>query len=148
MKSTFRILFYGRANATRKDGTMPLTVRVTINGESTTFSIKMNVPAAIWDGKAGRAKGRMPEAIRINRYIESINARLTTLFQNLTEAGKIVTPQILRDEFLGVGAKSTTLLTIFSEFNERQESLIGVDITQSTFNKFDPPIVVWRNFCE
>ena len=28
MKSTFRILFYGRTNEQRKDGTMPLTARI------------------------------------------------------------------------------------------------------------------------
>ena len=137
MKSTFRILFYGRANAVSQDGTIPLTARVSINGEQTAFSIKMRVPAAIWDGKSSRAKGRTPEAVRINRYLDTIHARLISIYQNLTEAGEIVTPQILRDEFLGLGAKNTTLLTIFQEFNERQEKLIGIDITQSTFNKFD-----------
>ena len=137
MKSTFRILFYGRTNETRKDGTIPLTARVTINGETVAFNIKMSVPAAIWDGKSSRAKGRTPEAVRINRYLDAIHARLISIYQNLTEAGEIVTPQILRDEFLGLGAKNTTLLTIFQEFNERQEKLIGIDITQSTFNKFD-----------
>ena len=44
---------------------------------------------------------------------------------------------MVRDEFLGVKAQNTTLLTIFAQFNDRQENLIGVDITQSTFNKFD-----------
>ena len=28
-------------------------------------------------------------------------------------------------------------MRVFAEFNDRQENLIGVDITQSTFNKFD-----------
>ena len=106
MKSSFRILFYGRTNEQRKDGTMPLTARVTINGETVAFNIKMSVPVAIWDGKSSRAKGRSPEATRINRYLESINSRLISLYQNLTEAGEIVTPQILHDEFLGVGVRS------------------------------------------
>ena len=47
MKSTFRILFYGRANAVSQDGTMPLTARVSINGEQTAFSIKMGSPAKV-----------------------------------------------------------------------------------------------------
>ena len=85
MKSTFRILFYGRTNEQRKDGTMPLTARVTINGETVAFNIKMSVPVAIWDGKSSRAKGRSLEAIRINRYLESINSRLVSLYQNLTD---------------------------------------------------------------
>lgn len=89
------------ANTANQDGTMPLTARVSINGEHVAFSIEMRVPVAIWDGKSSRAKGRSPEAIRINRYLDSISSRLTSLFHNLTEAGEIVTPQILRDEFLG-----------------------------------------------
>ena len=122
MKSTFRILFYERANAAGKDGTMPITARVSINGEHVAFSIKMRVPVAIWDGKSSRAKGLSPEMVRINSYLETIHARLISIYQNLTDTGEIVTPQILRDEFLGLGAKSATLLTILKEFNERQEN--------------------------
>ena len=81
MKSTFRILFYGRANAVSQDGTIPLTARVSINGEQTAFSIKMRVPVAIWDGKSSRAKGRTPEAVRINRYLDTIHARLISIFR-------------------------------------------------------------------
>lgn len=33
--------------------------------------------------------------------------------------------------------KNDTLLTLFAEFIERQRPLVGIDITQSTFNKYD-----------
>ena len=147
MKSTFRILFYGRTNETRKDGTIPLTARVTINGETVAFNIKMSVPAVIWDGKSSRAKGRTPEAVRINRYLDTIHARLISIYQNLTEAGEIVTPQILRDEFLGLGAKNTTLLTIFQEFNERQEKLIGIESPNRHSTNLTSQHAVWRSSC-
>ncbi len=49
----------------------------------------------------------------------------------------MVTASLLKDSFLGAEIKKTTLLDAFKEFNDRQESLIGIDIAQSTFNKYD-----------
>ena len=100
MKSTFRILFYGRTNAVSQDGTIPLTARVSINGEQTAFSIKMRVPATIWDGKSSRAKGRTPEAVRINRYLDSVVTRINTIYYRLCEQSEAVTAQMVHSSFL------------------------------------------------
>ena len=75
--------------------------------------------------------------MQANRYLDSIVTRINTIYYRLCEQNEAVTAQMVRDEFLGVKAPSKTLLTVFAEFNDRQENLIGVDITQSTFNKFD-----------
>ena len=44
---------------------------------------------------------------------------------------------MIKDAFLGTNVKTNTLLAVFAEFNGRQEKLIGIDIAQSTFNKYD-----------
>jgi len=44
---------------------------------------------------------------------------------------------MMRGAFLGTNIKSNTLLTVFEEFNDRQEKLIDIDLAQSTFNKYD-----------
>ena len=91
MKSTFRILFYAKWEASDEAKMLPIYVRITINGTKARFSLKIRVSEKIWDPKSGRAKGRSPEATRINRYLESINSRLVSLYQNFTEAEEIVT---------------------------------------------------------
>ena len=58
-------------------------------------------------------------------------------YHSLSEANEVVTALMVRDAFLGTNIKSNTLLTVFEEFNDRQEKLIGIDIAQSTFNKYD-----------
>ena len=42
----------------------------------------------------------------------------------------------MRDKFLGKEEKANTLLSLFSDFLEKQNKLVGIDITQSTFNKY------------
>lgn len=42
-KSTFKILFYIRKNQVNKDGTVCIMVRLTVSGDVTQFSSKLNV---------------------------------------------------------------------------------------------------------
>ena len=109
MKSTFRILFLARWELEKNDK-VPLCARITIDGEKVKFSLKSEVSSNIWDPKSGRAKGQTKE---------------------------VVTASMVRDAFLCTNIKSNTWLSVFEEFNDRQEKLIGIDLAQSTFNKYD-----------
>lgn len=137
MKSTFRILFLARWELKKENGKVPLCARITIDGERVKFSLKSEVSGKIWDPKFGRAKGQTKEALQLNRYLDSIKGQMISHYHRLCEANEIVTAAMVRDAFLGYDVKANTLLTVFEEFNDRQEKLIGIDITQSTFNKYD-----------
>ena len=121
----------------KENGKVPLCARITIDGEKTKFSLKAEVSGNIWDAKAGRAKGQTKEALQLNRYLDSIKGQMITHYHRLSEANEVVTAAMVRDAFLGTDVKSNTLLTVFEEFNDRQEKLIGIDLAQSTFNKYD-----------
>ena len=137
MKSTFRILFLARWELKKENGKVPLCARITIDGEKVKFSLKSEVSSSIWDPKSGRAKGQTKEALQLNRYLDSIKGQIITHHHNLSEVNEVVTATMVRDAFLGTNIKSNTLLKVFEEFNDRQEKLIGIDIAQSTFNKYD-----------
>lgn len=137
MKSTFRILFLARWELKKENGKVPLCARITIDGERVKFSLKAEVSSNIWDPKSGRAKGQTKEALQLNRYLDSIKGQMITHYHSLSEANEIVTASMLRAAFLGTNIKNNTLLTVFEEFNDRQEKLIGIDLAQSTFNKYD-----------
>ncbi len=136
MKSTFRILFLARWEL-EKNGKVPLCARITIDGEKVKFSLKSEVSSAIWDPKSGRGKGQTKEALQFNRYLDSIKGQMIMHYHSLSEANEVVTASMVRDAFLGTNIKSNTLLAVFEEFNDRQEKLIGIDLAQSTFNKYD-----------
>ena len=62
MKSTFRILFYAKWEASDEAKMLPIYVRITINGTKARFSLKIRVSEKIWDAKSGRAIGHSHEA--------------------------------------------------------------------------------------
>ncbi len=51
MKSTFRILFYAKWEASDEAKMLPIYVRITINGTKARFSLKIRVSEKIWDAR-------------------------------------------------------------------------------------------------
>ena len=47
MRSTFKVLFYLKRNAPKKNGLIPVMCRITVNGKISQFSCKLDV-----DGKS------------------------------------------------------------------------------------------------
>ena len=100
MKSTFRILFYAKWEASDEAKMLPIYVRITINGTKARFSLKIRVSEKIWDAKSGRAIGHSHEALQANRYLDSVVTRINTIYYRLCEQSEAVTAQMVRDEFL------------------------------------------------
>ena len=80
MKSTFRILFYAKWEASDEAKMLPIYVRITINGTKARFSLKIRVSEKIWDAKSGRAIGHSHEALQANRYLDTRILRLKRAF--------------------------------------------------------------------
>lgn len=47
-RSTFRVLFYLKRNAPKKNGLIPVMCRVTVNSKTSQFSCKLDVEEKIW----------------------------------------------------------------------------------------------------
>ena len=58
MKSTFSVIFYLKRQVVKKDGTVPVMGRITVDGSQTQFSCKLSVDPKLWDTKGGRVTGR------------------------------------------------------------------------------------------
>ena len=56
-KSTFKILFYLRKNYLNKEGKAGIMIRLSLNGEISQFSSKLDIEPDKWDTTLGKAKG-------------------------------------------------------------------------------------------
>ena len=61
-KSTFKVLFYLKKNAPKKNGKITVMCRITVNGKQSAFSTKLDISATNWDLKYGRVLGKSREA--------------------------------------------------------------------------------------
>ncbi|WP_292011422.1 hypothetical protein [Chryseobacterium sp.] len=61
-KSTFKVLFYFKNNAPKKNGKVTVMCRITVNGKQSAFSTKLDISATNWNLKYGRVLGKSREA--------------------------------------------------------------------------------------
>lgn len=85
MKSTFSTIFYLKRLAVKKDGTVPIMGRITVDGTQTQFSCKLNIHPDLWDTKAGRATGRSTVALETNRMLDKMRVKINQHYQEIMD---------------------------------------------------------------
>ena len=76
MKSTFSVIYYLKRQVVKKDGTVPVMGRITVDGNQTQFSCKLSVDPKLWDTKGGRVTGRSTAALETNRMLDKMRVRI------------------------------------------------------------------------
>lgn len=91
--STFKILFYVRKNYVNKNGKTGIMIRITLNGEISQFSSKLDVDPGQWDVKAGKLKGRSIQAAQFNALLDNIRASLVNHYHEIENTEAFVTAE-------------------------------------------------------
>lgn len=117
-KSTFKVLFYLKKNAPKKNGKVAIMCRITIDGKQAQFSTKQEVLPDKWDLKFGRVSGKADEALKINLKLDEVRTRLQSLYDELIKHDNFVTADKLKNTFLGFDVTEETLLSFYKKFLE------------------------------
>ena len=136
-KSTFKILFYLRKNQVNKDGKAGIMVRLSVNGEVSQFSSKLDIEPKLWDVKLGKAVGNALKSRQMNNLLDDIRTSLKNHYREIETLEAYVTAEKVRNAFLGYSVKQTTILELFRSYNEDLRKLVGVGKASATFAKYD-----------
>ena len=102
MKSTFSVIYYLKRQVVKKDGTVPVMGRITVDGSQTQFSCKLTVDPKLWDTKGGRVTGRSTAALEANRMLDKMRVRINRHYQEIMERDNFVTAEKVKNAFLGL----------------------------------------------
>ena len=136
MRSTFNILFYIKRNEPKKDGRVVIMVRVTINGVRSQFSSKLLVQPGQWDSKKEQVKGQIAEARNLNRLLENIRSSLNVHYNKFMSIDGHVTPERLRNIFLGLEEQEQTIILYFDKYNDQYKLKVGMTSTHKTYTRY------------
>ena len=125
MRSTFKVLFYLKRNAPKKNGLIPVMCRITVNGKIAQFSCKLDVEEKSWNVKSGRVSGRSIVAQEANRMLDKIRVGIDRAYQQISDRDHYVTAEKVRNAYLGLGMNHETLLAVFRQHNEDYEKQVG-----------------------
>ncbi|KAA6339007.1 Tyrosine recombinase XerD [termite gut metagenome] len=137
MKSTFKILFYLKRNAPRKNGNVPIIGRITVDGKIAQISTKLEIHPGNWNTKSGKAVGRTAEIQQINTLLEAIKVSIHKIYHEQQRRDGNVTAEKIKNEFLGVAETRHNLLELFQRHNEDVKKLIGIDKSKATYQKYE-----------
>ena len=85
MKSTFSIIFYLKRQVVKKDGTVPVMGRITVDGTQSQFSSKTTANPDLWDTKGGRMIGKSMQALEVNRKLDKMRVSISKHYQEIME---------------------------------------------------------------
>ena len=137
MTKTFSLLFYIRTTKTKSDGTIPIYVRITINGKRAEFSAKRTIEPIKWNNAKGRAKGSNEQIKALNKYLDTIQAKVYDKQQELMQKNKSITADSLKNAYLDITYDKKTLLGVFKTHNQKINQLIGNGFTKATVDKYE-----------
>lgn len=136
-QSNFNIRFYLRTNHVNKDGTCAIMVRVTVNSERVVFSTKLSAEPDKWDAKANRVYGKSKSDRELNRTLEDMSSSIRSHYYELERYEASVTAEKVRNSFLGITARTESLMQLFREYMDECASLAGISKSKATVQKYD-----------
>src|ERR1700754_2132712 len=121
---SFGIYFTLRTDKT-KDGQAPLYLAVTVNKTKCFIALKQMVDLDIWDGGSGRARGSRGRAKELNAYLEEVRIALAGIYKDMQVKGQLITPQLIKNKFLGEEEHTYTLNKLMAYHNETASTSLG-----------------------
>ena len=136
MRSTFKVLFFLKRDKQKKDGSVPVYCRITIDGKESRFGMKKNIDPKLWNVKEGKATGKSSESSEINALLEKTKAGIHKIYRDVQERENAVSAEKVKSIFLGIDSKQYMLLKAFDEHVEEKFNLIGKRIVKSTYHRY------------
>ena len=144
-RATFKILFYLKRNAPKKNGLIPVMCRITVNGKIAQFSCKLDVEEKMWSVETGRLTGRSNVALEGNRMLDKIRVGVNKAYQDVFDRDTYVTAEKERNEYLSMRMNHMPLLAVFRQHNEDYAKLVGKMKSQRSYWKY---CVVYKHLSE
>lgn len=132
----FSMLFFVRKTKTSDSKGLSLYARITQKGKRADFSLNKNVNPEDWDPDGGGVLLGTKESKELNSFIEKTRQKINKIKADLEDRNKDVSPEIIRDIYLGQDKEQKGLLQLFDEHNEKAEKLVNIDFAEGTIERY------------
>ncbi len=134
------ISFFIRRSRTNKHGKSPVYCRIRMNGRFADFSTRRWVHPDNWLPDSSRVKGNSLDVKELNHHLTMVANKLYSLHTQLINSGATITPEQLRDEFLGKNQKQISVCELFGDFIKQMQKRVGYDLKAGTVERYQVTI--------
>jgi site-specific recombinase XerD len=138
MNKTFGLLFYVKKTKMIANGTAPVYLRITIDGERADISSKRYINPDKWNASGQKLGGSGEEVRALNSYLKTLEHQVYEAHRNMIEKKLRLTAAGLKNILLKKDEpeKGKMLVPIFEEHNRQVRALIGSEYAQGTLDRY------------
>ncbi|HEX8377521.1 MAG TPA: site-specific integrase [Pedobacter sp.] len=138
MNKTFGLLFYVKKTKMIANGTAPVYLRITIDGERADISSKRYINPDKWNANGQKLGGSGEEVRALNIYLKTLEHQVYEVHRNMIEKKLPLTAAGLKNILLKKDEpeKGRMLVPIFEEHNRQVKALIGREYAQGTLDRY------------
>ncbi|WP_346856335.1 site-specific integrase [uncultured Draconibacterium sp.] len=137
MKNELNVLFVLRRSRTDGTGKAPIYLRITVDGERAELSANRKIDPKKWNSKSQRATGRSEGSRTLNDYLDNLDSKIRRNYNSLYDAGKEISPVVLKEMIMGTHEKEYTLLKVFEKNNKLLKREKGSKYTADTIKRYE-----------
>lgn len=133
----FNILFVQAKNRTNKKNQAPIYCRITLNGNRKQFSTGINLETEFWDSKKQLVLKNHKTASLYNSLLDNIKSKINNAYGILKLEDNVFTIEEILDKYLGKEVKKKeNILSYYKQYLSKIKKLVGLELKESTYNKF------------
>ncbi len=136
MKAKITLHFYLRSKKAVTAGSLPLYIRLTVDGSRLEFSSKIFIEKLKWSDDISKMKGNSEEARSINNYLDTIKSKIIEIQMSLSHKNEPLTIENFKKRLFGHEDRERTIVPIYRDHNNRIESLLGNGYALGTLERF------------
>ena len=129
-------------------GSLPVNLKITVDGQATEISTKRKWDPARWSSEAGRAIGNKEDAKSLNSFLDTLESKVHEARRHLLDCDKEISAKTLKNYITGVDEDRKMILEVFAMHNKQIETLIPAEYSPATLTRYKTSLDHTRAFME
>ena len=148
MNKFFSLLFYVKSSKMSADGTAPIYLRLTVDGQRIEVSSKRHANPSKWNTSAQKLNGTGEYVRSVNEYLKTLEHQVYEVHRQMIEKKLPLTAANLKNMLLGKEGTSPgkMLIPIFEQHNREVKALIGKEFAKGTFDRYETSLKHTKDF--
>ncbi len=147
MSQNFKLLFFLKQGKGAMANSLPVYVRITINGQRAEWSLQRKCEPARWNMQTGRPTGKREVDLELIKYLEAVQGNIYQVQRESLIKNEPVTALEIRSKILHTEKLPRYyLIDIYQSHNDHFEKLVGKEYSNGTFKKFKSALKSLQSF--
>lgn len=150
MNQNFKVLFFLKKGKRCNVKSLPIYVRVTVDGKRAEWSVQRNCEHGLkWNQQSGRAIGNKEEVKILNGFLDAIRGNIFAFQRDSALRNESITAEQVRAKILHKSdEKQHSLIEVYKYHNNQFEKLVGLEFSNGTFKKFKSALKSLESYIE